>query len=208
MSPDIECPCSRTVRFHDDLRNTRIKCSNCRALLPAVADRPDGGPSEETERPNSQRFNSWSGLDSSLSAGDNRRIGGVSRSSPIIQRTVSRSFQPSREGSIYSRGLPNASLLSQSKCHSRAGSDPHQIDSAFRNSAYRPSTFCSNVGETCRPGWFNLQPGIVLLSENGIGLLFLFLFMVLRHSYPIVQCGNFSVAIGFSGDDSDARSVW
>lgn len=57
------------------------------------------------------------------------------------------------------------------------------------------------------PPWYLLLPGFLLLSANGIGLIFLFAFFLVRHSYLILKCGTATVAIRFKGDDTDACAI-
>lgn len=207
MPANIECPCGHTVRVPDELTNTRIKCPVCGELLSAVAAQPDDATSEETRQPSAEASTvaadspaaSLQPTESETDTSDYPDVTSTGRS------RMASSFHG--KGAFTFAGFPTPAYFNKASVTLLPERVRIKSSGLFgsRHLDLRLSEVTSV--ETRRSGWFLLLPGILLLPANGVGLIFLFLFLLLRHSYLIVRCGNASVAVRFSGDDTDARSV-
>jgi hypothetical protein len=208
MPANIECPCGHTVRVPDELTNTRIKCPVCGELLSAVAVQPDDSVWEATEQspvdaskePPDATTDSPQPTKSEADASDYPDLTSAGRS-----RTAS-NFHG--KGAFLFAGLPMPSLITESRVALLPERVRIKSKGLFgnRHLDLRLSEVTSVETRRC-PGWYLLLLAILFLPANGVGLIFLLSFLFIRHSYLIIRCGNASVAIRFSGDDTDAISV-
>lgn len=208
MPANIECPCGHTVRVPDDLTNTRIKCPVCGELLSAVAAQPDDATSEETRQPSAEalNFEPDSATASSQPTESETDTSDYPDATSTGRSRLASNFHG--KGAFLFAGLPMPSLVTEAK----VALLPERVRikssglSGSRHLDLRLSEVTSVETRRC-PGWYFLLLAILFLPANGVGLIFLLPFLFVRHSYLIVRCGNTSVAIRFSGDDTDARSV-
>lgn len=208
MPANIECPCGHTVRVPDELTNTRIKCPVCGELLSATDARPDDAPTEEFRQPSAKA--STITADSTTVSPQPTESESDTSDYPDVTSTgrsrMASSFDG--KGAFLFAGLPMPSLVTEST----VGLLPERVriksKGLFgnRHLDLRLSEVTSIETRRC-PGWYFLLLAILFLPANGVGLIILLPFLFVRHSYLIVRCGNSSVAIRFSGDDTDARSV-
>jgi Na+-transporting methylmalonyl-CoA/oxaloacetate decarboxylase gamma subunit len=207
MPANIECPCGHTVRVPDDLVNTRIKCPVCGELLSVAAAQSDHEPRQEPHQPPVPP----SKVTEDSTAASTQSTSSEANAADSPDPTSSGLSRPTSnlhgKGAFTFAGLPTPAFFT--KASVALLPERVRIKSSGPFGARHLDLRLSEVTsvETRRPGWFLLLPGILLLPANGVGVVFLILFMLLRHSYLIVRCGNTSVAIRFSGDDTDARAA-
>lgn len=209
MPANIECPCGHTVRVPDELVKTRVKCPVCGELLSAADARPDEDPREERTQAPVEHLKQTT-TDSSGTSPQSTESEPVyeKQSTPTAShqsRTVA-NFHAT--GGFLFAGLPTPSFLTESSV--TLLTERVRIESSgflgTRRVDLRLSEMTSAETRRC-PAWYLLVPGFLLLAANGLGLIFLILFLFVRHSYLILRCGNATVAVRFNGDDADACTI-
>jgi hypothetical protein len=208
MPANIECPCGHNVRLPDEFTNTRIKCPVCGELLSTATAQPDDVPRKERYQPSVEPSQATD--DSSAASpeptgtrtGNNKQRAATESSQP---RTVS---DLHAKGCVLLAGLPTPSFFT--RCSVMLLPDRVRIESSgllgARRLDFRVSEITSAEIRRC-PGWYLLVPGFLLLPANGVGLVFLLAFLVVRHSFLILHCGSATVAIRFKADDTDATTL-
>lgn len=211
MPPNIECPCGHTVQVPDEMMNTRIKCPVCGELLSADAARSEFEQSNDADplpvEP-SQNTTHSPATSRSTSRKPSESKGTTSGQTPSTTNAGSRKVSSFHaNGGFLFAGLPTPSFFVASSVNLLP--ERVRIKSAGPFGSRRIDMRLSEVtsAETRRcPAWYLLVLGLLLIAQ-GVGLIFLVAFLFVRHSYLILKCGTATVAIRFTGDDTDACAI-
>jgi len=211
MPANIECPCGHTVQVPDEMLKTRIKCPVCGELLAAESARPEVEQSSDAVPSPVEPLR---GSDTSPAAprSARRETSGAKAKTSEPERTTPTAASGKvstfhGKGGFLFAGLPTPSFFTDSSVNLLPERVRIKTAGPFgsRRIDLRLSEFTSVETRHC-PAWYLLVPGLLLLAQ-GVGLIFLILFLIVRNSYLILKCGTATIAIRFKGDDTDACAI-
>lgn len=199
MTVRIECPCGHSVQVPEALRNTRVKCPVCGELLSIEGIARESTASTAAESP---VFSSDSDADSASEPTEMPQKPG-SGESTAGENFISRL---NGSGAFFFLGLPAPAWFTESsmtltpqrvRLKSSGLLTRRRVDLSLAD--------ISSVETRHSPAWLLLLLAILTLAQ-GIGVIFLIAFLLVRHSYFIVRCSSTSVAIRLKGDDTAAST--
>lgn len=200
MPSNIECPCGHTVRVPDDMLNTRVKCPVCGELLSSTSATYSVDPVDESET-------SGSIADDGADSAQYETPFEQEKPETPQPSAGQGPFRLNGAGAFLFLGLPMPAGFTDSSLillpeRVRLKSSGLLTN---RRADLRLSEISSVETRRC-PAWYLLLLGLLTVAQ-GIGLIFLIAFVFVRHSYLILKCSQMTIAIRFSGDDSDACAV-
>ena len=228
MSVTIECPCGHTVRLPDGMDQGRVKCTVCGELLAASDATPDP-PEDDMFEDNSDHQDALDhnaeteeavALDAAVQketrspASPSGRAKSAKPPKPKpVPKPVPKPHRTNMNHFEGRGGFHFAGLLTPS-CFTRSSLTllPERVrlkSTGFFITRRVDLRLCEIAsGETRRSlAWYLLLPGILTLAQ-GVGVIFLFAFLFVRHSYIVLRCGGTNFTVRFTGgDDSDACAI-
>jgi hypothetical protein len=148
MPANVECPCGHTVRVHDELLNTRVKCPVCGELLSTAAARPDDDPAQKFEHTPVESSQGVSGS-TDTSAQSTEAESGEANYPDLTSSGKARSVSSLHaKGGFLFAGLPTPCFSCRIQAHPVAGTCPDKVIGTPRNSSPGPPQTVRN--HVCR----------------------------------------------------------
>ena len=212
MPANIVCPCGHTVKIPDEQVKTRIRCPVCGELLSTNSALPENESAGTSVlplgRPSRTPATSAPAPKSADEKSSEPKATTMDSDLPATRETSRPASSFHAKGGFLFAGLPTPSFCAKSSVSLLLEQVLIQTTGPFgsRLLDLRLSEVASVEIRRC-PGWYLLFLVVLLLPANGVGLVFLIPFLLIRHSYLILKCGTATVAIRFKGDDTEACAI-